>query len=69
MSASEYNRDAIRKRYRRYIEKLEKWGKDIETLIAILLESGYRKKAADWGLLVNSIEVVRDLWLKLIEEL
>ncbi|MEM1726590.1 MAG: hypothetical protein QXH85_05680 [Candidatus Bathyarchaeia archaeon] len=64
-----YNRDAIRKRFKRHILAIESWRNDLIELIGLLLMSGYEEKAKNWGLLLNSLDVVMDLWLKLIEDL
>lgn len=64
-----YNRDAIRKRHIRNIKKIEKWREDIDQIIQLLIVAKQTDKAKEWSILSLSLEVVRDLWRRLIQEL
>ncbi|MEM3662384.1 MAG: hypothetical protein QXI68_02245 [Sulfolobales archaeon] len=64
-----YNRHDIRRRHKIYIKSIERWMEDVESLISLLIENKHEDKAKDWGVLYNSLSIIKDLWTKLVDEL
>lgn len=64
-----YERNIIRKRHLKYIDKIERWKEDIKMLIQLLLEQQQEEKAKQWVILLQTLELSQDLWNKLVREL
>ncbi|MEM0220174.1 MAG: hypothetical protein QXQ36_07175 [Sulfolobales archaeon] len=64
-----FDRRHIRRRHKKYIKKLEEWKYEILLIAQLLLEENEEKKAQGWATLYHTLDVVKDLWEKLREEI
>ncbi|MEM2506955.1 MAG: hypothetical protein QXF61_07940 [Nitrososphaeria archaeon] len=64
-----YERIDIKRRYKIYIRRLERYKNDLDTLINILLNTNQEEKAWNWMILRTGLETVIDMWSKMVGEL